>query len=783
LGLSRIRARLAFRGVVQGVGFRPAIYRLATDMGLAGWVANAPEGALVEIEGDRATVESFALSVSSELPPHASVHSLEITYLDPADLPQFEIRESLQEGQRVAHVPPDIATCADCLAETLDPTNRRYRYPFTNCTNCGPRYSIILRLPYDRPNTTMASFAMCPECLTEYRSPRDRRFHAQPNACPVCGPSVAMWGPDGAVVATDDAAIRQTAEALRRGDVVAVKGLGGFHLVVRADDDCAVSALRARKRREEKPLALMCPTADWVRALCELDGTEERALSAPERPILLLRKRVEPRFGVSDQVAPGNPNLGAMLPYTPLHHLLLGDLGMPVVATSGNMSDEPICTEEDDALTRLGGIADWFLVHNRPIRRHVDDSIVRVISGREQVLRRARGFAPLPIAVPLDGPTVMAVGAHLKSAVALAIGSGAFVSQHIGDLDMQPARTAHSQVIEDLETLYEVRPEVLARDAHPDYASSLAADSRPAGGLQEPNAGETPALRPVPIHRVQHHYAHILSCMAENEIEPSVLGVAWDGTGFGDDGSIWGGEFLLVGADSFQRVGRIRSFPLPGGDAAMREPRRSALGLMYALHGAAASARLRTDDPEWDARSAPVLLRMAATGVNSPTTTSVGRLFDAVASLVGVRHVSRFEGQAAMELEWLIRNDAPPCAYNLEVGADNGTLVLDWGPMTERILADTSSGAPLPAIARGFHDALIAAIVAVADRVGVPRLALSGGCFQNRYLAEGATSRLTEAGFRVYTHQRVPPNDGGIALGQVVSARRACSRSFSLRST
>jgi hydrogenase maturation protein HypF len=450
---------------------------------------------------------------------------------------------------------------------------------------------------------------------------------------------------------------------------------------------------------------------------------------------------------------------------------------MPVVATSGNVSDEPICTDELAALHALGGIADLFLVHDRPIRRHVDDSIVRVVMGREQVLRRARGFAPLPIPLAGPGATILAVGAHLKNAPALAVGDCAYVSRHIGDLDTQPARRAHRQALDDLESLHEAAPATIAHDSHPDYASSVAARERATRAGDSARAGHVEGIA---RFAVQHHLAHVLSCMAENAIEPPVLGVAWDGTGLGDDGAIWGGEFLLVRADRCERVAHLRPFGLAGGDAAVREPRRSALGVLHALHGDALPPGWHTDDAGWDTRVAPALLRMLSAGVNAPVTTSAGRLFDAVASLIGLRHVARFEGQAAMELEWLIRNDVPPASYRLEAAESDASgcepRVFDWGPMLERIRADADAGMPRAAIARGFHDALVSAIVWAATSAGVARVALTGGCFQNRYLAEQAERASVAAGFRVYTHQRVPPNDGGIALGQIVAARMGIAR-------
>ena len=757
------RIRAAFGGLVQGVGFRPYVYRLAADLGLVGWVVNTPHGALAEAQGPRDRVESFVLRVQAELPPLASIQSMEVTHVDPKDDGSFEIRESVSAGARAAHIVPDIATCSECLADIRGAANRRYRYPFTNCTNCGPRFSIILALPYDRVGTTMAGFGMCSACQAEYDDPRNRRFHAQPNACPACGPHVELWDRDGAVLAAHDQAIANAVTAIMDGCIVAVKGLGGFHLVADAANDRAVANLRHRKRREEKPLALMCPTIGLAQELCSVSSMEARALLGPERPIVIMHRAEAPRIRISDLVAPGNPQLGMMLPYTPLHHLLMDELRRPIIATSGNVSDEPICTDEREALVRLSGIADLLLVHNRPIARHVDDSVLRLSTGKEQVLRRARGYAPLPVPLPAAGAVVVATGAHLKNAVALAVDGSAYVSQHIGDLDTRLARTAHARTVRDLPQLYEAQPTLLAEDMHPDYASTQEA-ARLATELARD--GREPLRLPV-----QHHYAHVLSCMAEHGLTGDVLGVAWDGTGFGPDGTVWGGEWLVANQVGYRRVGHLRVFPLPGGDAAVREPRRSALGALYGCLGAACAGVVQASDCGWTGDDVATLVRMMDAGANCPLTSSAGRLFDAVASLAGVRHVNRFEGQAAMELEWAMRADIGPAEYNVEIRESDGVYIADWEPMLRRVLEDVGAGVPLAAISRGFHEALVDGIVTMAVAVGIPRVALSGGCFQNRYLAERAESCLRDAGFRPYSHQRVPPNDGGIALGQVYAAR------------
>lgn len=743
------RIRLVIRGAVQGVGFRPFVYRLATELDLRGWVLNSAQGVFIEVEGEPTLLQQFVKRLYHELPPRAFIQSMEQSVLDPVGYTTFEIRHSEETGEKSAFILPDIATCADCLREIFDPANRRYRYPFTNCTNCGPRYSIIESLPYDRPNTTMKAFTMCAKCREEYENPLDRRFHAQPNACPECGPHLELWDERGCALAQHDEALRRAADAIREGRILAVKGLGGFHLIVDARNEQAVRRLRERKRREEKPFALMYPSLQMVQAHCRVDETEERVLTSPESPIVLLRRKEE--ADVAPSVAPGNPYLGVMLPYTPLHHLLLAELGFPVVATSGNLSDEPICTDEHEALQRLAGIADLFLVHNRPIARHVDDSVVRVLMGREMVLRRARGYAPLPVLVKEPLPPLLAVGAHLKNTVALSVGRQVFISQHIGDLETPQALEAFRRVIADVRALWEHQPQAVACDLHPDYLSTQSAHRM---GL--------------PVAGVQHHYAHVLACMAENEVAPPVLGVSWDGTGYGTDGTVWGGELLLVTETGFERVAHLRPFRLPGGDRAVKEPRRSALGVLYEMLGEQAFDLL---GDLFTPRERHLLAQMLRQGVNAPITTSAGRLFDAVASLVTGRQVVNFEGQAAMELEFLAHSAQGDDSYPF-ILSEGTPRVLDWSPMVEAILQDVQQGVEPSRIALRFHNTLVEMMVAVAKAVGVERIALSGGCFQNAYLTERAVHRLSAEGFRVYWHQRVPPNDGGIALGQVVGAGR-----------
>jgi hydrogenase maturation protein HypF len=798
------RLKITVRGAVQGVGFRPFVYRLAGELGVKGWVRNSPQGLFIEAEGPQPSVESFLVRLEADRPPRSFIQSLESSWLDPVGYTNFEIRASETGGAKTALVLPDIATCPDCLREVFDPLNRRYSYPFTNCTNCGPRFSIIESLPYDRANTSMSSFIMCPRCQAEYDDPGDRRFHAQPNACPVCGPHLELWDRDGNVVAADGkattishendrGAIARAAQAIREGRILAVKGLGGFHLMAAYHDEQAVRRLRARKHREEKPFALMFPSLESVKASCEVSALEERLLRSPEAPIVLLR-RLSSAAGeaqVATLIAPGNPTLGVMLPYTPLHHLLMASFNFPVVATSGNLSDEPICTDEREAVGRLGRIADLFLVHNRPIVRHVDDSIVRVMMGREMVLRRARGYAPLPIQLPpvLEEPKpgaeapVLSVGAHLKNTVALSVGSQVFVSQHIGDLETNEAFEAFRRVIADFQTLCEAVPTTVAADAHPDYLSTQFARDL---GL----AGPQSTARPMKLLSVQHHVAHVLSCMAENELAPPVLGVSWDGTGYGLDRTVWGGEFFLVTDKTCERVAHLRRFRLPGGDRAVKEPRRTALGLLYELFGEAAFATGKlAPTADLSPQELASFKTMLARNLNSPLTSSAGRLFDAVASLIDLRQQVHFEGQAAMELEFALGDIQTNDTYSLPVtrlppgiqhpvsgiqypASSTPHYELDWSPLIQGILADLDAGVSLGQMSVKFHNALAEAIVATAGEIGQKRVVLSGGCFQNRYLTERTVMRLREAGFRPYWHQRIPPNDGGISLGQIVAARR-----------
>lgn len=748
--MGTVRVHVRVRGAVQGVGFRPFVYRIAQKHRLTGFVMNTPDGVIVEAEGEKNSLDAFLLDLQKEKPPLSIIDQIGIEWITPLGAAAFEIKQSEGAGDPVALIMADIATCADCLHDIHNPKDRRYRYPFTNCTNCGPRFTILHRLPYDRPNTTMRGFAMCPACQQEYDNPMDRRFHAQPTACPACGPQLALWDAEGCEQAVRDEALLGAAQSIREGRIVAVKGLGGFHLVVDARNEEAIRRLRTHKRREEKPFALMYPNLEQLREEVEVSELEQRLLESPECPIVLMRRKAG--GGISEAVAPECPRLGVMLPYTPMHHLLLEALGFPIVATSGNLSEEPICIDEREALLRLRGIADIFLVHNRPIARHVDDSIVQVVAGREMVLRRSRGYAPLPVKIPPTPKSLAAFGAHLKNTVAIAKNNNAFLSQHIGDLETPRAFDAFLEASQALETLYDATPVQAVCDLHPDYLAS-----KHARGLG------------LPVVQVQHHYAHVLACMAEHGLAGPVLGVAWDGTGFGPDGTIWGGEFLHATPTDYERVAWLRTFRLPGGDTAVKEPRRSALGVLYAMEGDAAFDR--EDNPALTAFSEmerKTIRQMLARNLNSPETSSAGRLFDAVAALVGLHPRTRFEGQAAMALEYAARrsNNATPIAMMQLKPAING-VVLDWEPVVRAVMEAVQSGTAVENIAAGFHAALAQGIVDVARHAGLKDIVMSGGCFQNTLLSEWTIKKLQENGFTPHWHRRIPPNDGCIALGQI----------------
>ncbi len=746
------RLRLEISGAVQGVGFRPFVYRLALRFNLTGWVSNTSKGVVIEVDGDPEILAEFAEAVLKEKPAISIVQSIRSKYLLAAGYSSFKILKSTG-GKREAFVLPDLATCPECSREILDPENRRYRYPFTNCTNCGPRYSIINAIPYDRPSTTMSRFRMCNKCRDEYEDPYDRRFHAQPNACPKCGPHLELWDSQGVTLAKRDDALRRASTSILEGKILAVKGLGGFHLITLASSDEIVRKLRSRKGREMKPFALMFPSITRVSEFCLVSSEETKVLQSPRSPIVLLRKRDEQnsRTRISELVSPSNPEYGVMLPYTPLHILLMKEIGEPVIATSGNLSDEPICTDEIEALRRLAGIADLLLVHNRPIARHVDDSIVRIFNGREMILRRARGYAPLPVSMDEEGASVFATGGHLKNTLALSIGRNVFTSQHIGDLETVQALEAFEEVWNSIEALYNAHPDIIAYDMHPDYISSLKARESHIRGFP-----------------VQHHIAHIYSCMLDSGVRPPLLGVAWDGTGYGTDGSVWGGEFFRITGSTVSRIAHLRHFRLPGGEKAVKEPRRSALGVLSELF----------DDPlkylpqgTFSQEESDAMKKMISSKFNSPLTSSAGRLFDAVASILDLHQTIEFEGQAAMALEHEIGDKKTEESYPIEILKPAGEpMVIDWAPLIEGIIIDASEGMDTGTISAKFHNTLAESIAAVAETVGERKVALSGGCFQNVYLLKRVMDLLENIGYEPFIHRNLPPNDGGIAPGQVMAA-------------
>jgi hydrogenase maturation protein HypF len=745
--------RIVVEGVVQGVGFRPFIYALATRRRLAGWVRNTASGVEIEVEGPPDALEAFLGDLRGERPPLAHIERLREADVLPQGRDAFEIETSI-DGDGYQPVSPDVATCPACLREIMDPRDRRSGYPFTNCTDCGPRFTIIRAVPYDRPNTTMAAFIMCSRCRAEYEDPRDRRFHAQPNACPDCGPRLSLSDASGDPLPGD--ALSEARRLLVSGRIVAIKGVGGFHLACDATSEAAVSRLRERKGREGKPLAVMVADLRDAERLCVISTEERRLLTSTARPIVLLQTRQA--SGVASSVAPGLARLGVMLPYSPLHHLLFntpdGTLP-PLVMTSGNRSEEPIATDNGDALGRLSDIADAFLLHDRPIHVRCDDSVSRMAAGGEVPIRRSRGYAPFPVRLPFESRPVLAVGAELKSAVCVTRGPYAFMSPHIGDLENLEAYISYQGMVERMTELFRVQPVALAHDLHPDYFSTRYA------------LGLNPAL---PRVAVQHHHAHVAACMAEHRLTGPVIGVAFDGAGYGPDGAVWGGEFLVADYTGFERVGHLGYVPMPGGDRAAREPFRMALAHLLRTFG------------DWDPRWPPVREASPAEcgmirwqiehEVNAPRTSSMGRLFDAVASLAGVRHRARFEAQAAMELEALAEGLAGG-PYPVDITGD-APLVLEPGPMIRGVVDDLADGARPTRIAARFHATVAEAVVRVSERVrasrGLDRVVLTGGVFQNAILLGATRQRLDASGFEVFSHHLVPPNDGGIALGQAAVA-------------
>lgn len=748
------RIRVGVRGIVQGVGFRPYVFQLAGRYGLDGWVRNKPDGVEIEVCGATDRVEAFLRDLPDQAPPLARIVRVEISELPCVSLGPFAIVKSDADEARSTLIAPDTCTCRDCLRELFDPKDRRYRYPFINCTNCGPRYTIIRDIPYDRDKTTMARFAMCPSCAGEYADPLDRRFHAQPNACWECGPQVWLETSDGEKVAQRDEAIREAVRGLESGAILAVKGLGGFHLAVPATSEEAVSRLRSRKIREEKPFAVMFAGVEAVRRTCFLDESEEALLTGMERPIVLLRQRREVREApIAPSVAPRNRYLGSFLPYAPLHFLLFdGSSYDALVMTSGNQSDEPIVMSNEDARKRLRGIADLLLLHDRDIYMRCDDSVTRVLGGRPRPIRRARGYVPVPIFLKEPMRPVLGVGAELKNTVCLIRRDEAFISQHVGDLENLETLHSFEHAIRHLERILEVKPECIAHDLHPDYLNTQWALAR----------------NDLPRVAVQHHHAHIASVVAERKISGPVLGLALDGTGYGTDGTIWGGEILRVEEDRFERLGHFRQVPLPGGNRAIREPWRVALSYLWCMDPANAAGVFADVMERWPADKVKIVLQMLEKGINAPLTSSCGRLFDAVSALTGLRHSVNYEGQAAIEFEQVLEPSEE--SYSGILAKSGGTWVLDPFPMIGEAVRDVRGGASAGYVSARFHNGLVSllvdAVVKVCAETSLDRVALSGGVFQNAYLTGRLEEALGREGFNVYSHVEVPPNDACISLGQ-----------------
>jgi len=766
-----VRRRIEVSGIVQGVGFRPYIYRLATSRHLSGTIRNTSAGVTIEIQGAVETVQDFVEHLPTDAPPLARITNFTVSEVACNGDSDFRIIHS-REGEEVRTlISPDVAICADCLREMFDANDRRYRYPFINCTNCGPRFTIIRDIPYDRPSTSMAVFPLCAACLAEYENPLDRRFHAQPNACWDCGPRVELWDKSGQRIECGDP-ISEAASSLRAGLVIAVKGLGGFHLAVDATNAEAVALLRQRKRRAEKPFAVMVPDVVAAETICELDDAARAVLKSIQRPIVLLPKRW-PADGnsrlsiIPEEVAPFNRYLGVFLPYTPLHYLLLavGEF-KALVMTSGNLSEEPIAIDNREAIERLSGLADQFLVHNRDILLRCDDSVVRVARGAARQMRRSRGFVPVPIFLKDEQPSVLAVGGELKNTICLIKGKNAFLSQHVGDLENPESFKFFHEAIEHLERILEIRPELIAYDLHPDYFSTRWA-------LKQSG---------VKLVGVQHHHAHIASCMAENHLEGRVIGFALDGTGYGTDEKIWGGEVLIAGYEGFERAAHFEYVPLPGGAAAIREPWRMTVSYLAHHFGREFLQMdfMKSDTSfarELDRTKVKVLLSMMEKEVNSPLTSSCGRLFDAVAALAGIRQQVNYEAQAAIELEMAmtlsgIGSSEENSFYPMKLLANDDRWTISTRPLFEALIHDLASNVSVATISRRFHNGLIECFVELAtllrEKNGLQRVCLSGGTFHNIYLSQRLEARLLQTGFEVFTQKEVPAGDGGLSLGQAL---------------
>ncbi|MBD3422053.1 MAG: carbamoyltransferase HypF [Chitinivibrionales bacterium] len=752
--MSPTRMRLHISGIVQGIGFRPYVYRLARAFGLTGFVLNNTRGVEIEVEGGKPAVDAFAAELQAKAPPLARIVGIRQESIPARGETDFAIVKSQHDTDKATLISPDISICDDCRNELFDPADRRYRYPFINCTNCGPRYTIIKDLPYDRPLTTMSVFDMCAECRSEYENPADRRFHAQPTACPRCGPQLSLLDENGAPVDTS-APVTALVQRLQAGQIAAIKGIGGYHLAVDAENEDAVKRLRRRKMREAKALAIMIVSVEQARRFCNIDKTEQEVLESPQRPIVLLRKKASPST-LAESVAPGNPWLGVMLPYTPLHYLVLEKSLNALVMTSANLTDEPIAYQNAEAQTRLRNIADCYLTHDRDIYLRADDSVLRVIEQTPNMLRRSRGFVPIPVFLKRKLPPILAVGAELKSAICLSKGNRAFVSQHIGDLKNKETFDYFEQTVGHLSAMLDITPECIAHDLHPDYLSTFYA--------QQQN---------VRLCGVQHHHAHAVSCMAEHGIEHTVIAVCYDGTGYGADGAVWGGEVLLADYRKFTRAAHLQYVRLPGGNSAVKEPARMAMSFLHEIYRGDLAACPASLVKQYSAEQMAVLQKMLQSGINAPFTSSCGRLFDAVAALLNVRHQVAYEGQAAIELE-LLAHAAPPCSatYPAPIEACAEGNIIATPVLLRSIVEDIAAGTPREVIAAQFHNSVADFTAEVCQSTGrshgINEVVLSGGVFQNFYLLTKTVGLLRARGFKVYYHTIVPPNDGGIALGQLM---------------
>jgi hydrogenase maturation protein HypF len=760
-------ARINIRGVVQGVGFRPFVYRLAHQHNLNGWVRNTSGNVEVAIEGTDGSVKEFIDDLRAKAPPLARIDNIETSFCSPQGYTYFEIRESLSQEGKYQLVSPDIATCADCRKEIFDSTDRRHRYPFTNCTSCGPRFTIIEAIPYDRPNTTMRRFQMCPRCQQEYEEPLDRRFHAQPNACPDCGPRLSLVDGNGNPAAGDDP-IKAAGDLIKAGNILALRGLGGFQLACDATDSEAIARLRQRKHRPSKPFAVMLATAKEIERHCAISDAERELLKSPESPIVLVRwKRAS--SDICAAVAPGLNYLGAMLPYTPLHHLLMRETALPLVMTSGNLSEEPIAKDNAEALQRLGRIADYFLLHYRDIFSRYDDSVA-MVEGMPQLIRRARGYAPYPISLPFAAKQVLACGAELKNTFCLTKDEHAFLSQHIGDMQNEETLEHFEHTIDLYEKLFRIEPEAIACDMHPEY-------------LTTKYAIETAKRRGLPLITVQHHHAHIASCLIDHGAEGPAIGVALDGTGYGTDGAIWGGEFMVADCAAFKRAGRLEYVPLLGGEAAIKNPYRMALSYIWTLLGKNYPVE-GLSIANLDHSAIDILKQQLERGVNCPLTSSTGRLFDAVSALAGVRGEVDYEAQAVIELEMLAPDgDLKGEIYPFSIVEREGVRVIQLANLFGEIVSEVQSGIPAVAISSRFHHTVASMVnemcKLISSDTGITQVALSGGVFQNRLLLRLTNGALCEEGFTVLTHRMVPTNDGGISLGQAAVANSALYPSVS----